>query len=83
MLYSNLIVPKSLQLIPFLREGTILDIFRFYQNFNQRAGYPVDTRRKLNVYKTFNLRPVSTGYLAIGQFKEGFKETKKEIFRWQ
>ena len=26
------------------------------------SAYPVDTGRKLNVHKTFNLRPVSTGY---------------------
>ena len=27
------------------------------------GGVPVDTGRKLNVHKTFNLRPVSTGVL--------------------
>ena len=38
--------------------------------------FPVDTGRKLNVHKTFNLRPVSTGYLYLNQV---LAETNEEI----
>ena len=38
--------------------------------------FPVETGRKLNVHKTFNLRPVSTGYLYLNQV---LAETNEEI----
>ena len=38
--------------------------------------FPVDTGRKLNVHKTFNLRPVSTGYLYLNHV---LAETNEEI----
>ena len=34
---------------------------------------PIDTGRKLNVHKTFNLRPVSTGKLSYEQAGSIFK----------
>ena len=32
--------------------------------------FPVDTGRKLNVHKTFNLRPVSTGLIKLSEMPE-------------
>ena len=41
---------------------------------SEMAHIPVDTGRKLNVHKTFNLRPVSTGM--------GHETFKQNIFRF-
>ena len=48
-----------------------------------RAAFPVDKERKLNVYKTFNLRPVSIG-LIILKWEQPLEEasfSQKDFFR--
>ena len=47
--------PKYKHIIFELKTKTKFSVFK--------VSYPEDTGRKLNVYKTFNLRSVSTGYL--------------------
>ena len=45
--------------MPFSKK-TKLELSDAYTQF-AITNFPVDTGRKLNVHKTFNLRPVSTG----------------------
>ena len=47
------------------KKQLVADILQNRSSLKIRNIHPVDTGRKLNVHKTFNLRPVSTGHRCL------------------
>ena len=62
--------------LPWKNPGNAPVMIRQTHLESENSDSPIDTGRKLNVHKTFNLRPVSTGRLCN---KQTFPEENENV----